>query len=553
VLELTVLRGPDKGRALELPDDQPHRFGRSGEDVVRFEDTTISRRHAEVRHEEGQWVIEDLKSANGTFVNGVRVKSPRPLKFGDQVRVGNTVMMVGRKPGAEASAEQPQAASEGDGNVQRSVDAKDDSVVMAVSDPSEAQNLQLKMLYAVTSIIGSGEGRNALLERVVDLVFENFQADRAFILLRDHQDEDPKPVVVRHREQPSEQEKNNPWAGVSKTIVRHVMKKSVAVLSSNAMKDRRFASGDSVQAMGIRSTICVPIRTKEQLFGVIYVDSRVANYTFTDDQLRLLAAIGAQTGLAVANLELYAQRLRQERLAAVGQTVASLSHSIKNIIRGLDGGVEVVNHGLKRSDTSMIKRGWEITTRNIHRIRSLAMNMLAFSKQRAPDFERTSPAQVLEDVLGLVQKQFDDKGVMLINDVDQEMPPVAMDADGVHQAVLNLLNNALDAVAEGQGAVTLHAEFAPRDQQLIVHVADTGAGMDEATRKNLFEPFYSTKGFKGTGLGLVVAKKIAEEHSGRLEVASEEGKGTTVTLTLPAGESGQDKSETQAAAAQGEG
>ncbi|MEX0741934.1 MAG: GAF domain-containing protein, partial [Phycisphaeraceae bacterium] len=97
------------------------------------------------------------------------------------------------------------------------------------------------------------------------------------------------------------------------------------VLSSNAMSDRRFSAGESIQAYGIRSAICVPLKFRERIFGVIYIDSKIANYTFTEDQLRLMTAIGAQTGLALANADLYQQGLAQARLAAVGETVASLS------------------------------------------------------------------------------------------------------------------------------------------------------------------------------------------------------------------------------------
>src|SRR5690606_11569715 len=105
---------------------------------------------------------------------------------------------------------------------------------------------------------------------------------------------------------------------------------------------------DSVRAYGIRSVLCVPIKFKDKLYGVIHLDSKIANYTYTDDQLLLLTAIGVQTGLAIARAQLYAQRLHQEKLAVVGQTVASLSHSIKNIIQGLRGGAEVVEIGMRK-------------------------------------------------------------------------------------------------------------------------------------------------------------------------------------------------------------
>ena len=103
----------------------------------------------------------------------------------------------------------------------------------------------------------------------------------------------------------------------------------------------------------------------------------------------------------------------------------------------------------------------------------------------------------------------------------------------MHQAILNLINNAIDAIEPETGVVSLRTEYDEPNDAVRIAVGDNGEGMSEQTRANLFEPFHSTKGLKGTGLGLVVTKKIAEEHGGRIDVESAEGEGTTFTLTLP--------------------
>jgi K+-sensing histidine kinase KdpD len=190
---------------------------------------------------------------------------------------------------------------------------------------------------------------------------------------------------------------------VSRTIVQHVLRRGEGVLSQNAMTDVRFAGGDSVQNFGIHSALCVPIKYKERIFGVIHIDSKIANYTFTEDQLRLLTAIGVHTGLALANAEMYAARLQQERLAAVGQTVASLSHSVKNILQGIRGGADVVEMGLSKNNMKLVRGGWAIVARNLDRIFNLTMNMLAFSKQRKPELEMTSVPMLLHEIVTLMQ------------------------------------------------------------------------------------------------------------------------------------------------------
>ncbi len=197
------------------------------------------------------------------------------------------------------------------------------------------------------------------------------------------------------------------------------------------------------------------------------------------------------------------------------------------------GGAEVVDLGLRKNNTNLMKSGWEIVTRNLDRIYELTMNMLAFSKQRKPELEMTQLDRTLDEVVNLVQSQYESQQVALITDFAEDLPPVPIDAGGVHQAVLNLLNNALDAVEPESGAVSLRAEFDPEGSHVRIIVSDNGVGMNRKTIKHLFEPFRSTKGMRGTGLGLVVTKKVVDEHGGTIDVESTEGEGTTFTITLP--------------------
>jgi two-component system NtrC family sensor kinase len=534
VLVLSVIKGVDKGRRYELPDDEPQLIGRSSE-AMDTTDQTISRRHAELTPDSGKWYIRDLQSSNGTFVNGIRVTTERRLlRPGDQVRTGATLFVYG-----EDSVKPTQdkirmvRRSEIDISVESTAASNDDSMIMAVPEPGQAAEFQLRVIYELTALIGSVTEKQELLERVMDVVFEYFKADRGFVLLQESPDAAVEPVLVRHRTDLGHKKKDTGPISVSRTIVRYVMKKGVGVLSSNAMTDKRFSTGDSIQAYGIRSTMCVPIKFKDRLYGVIHLDSKVANYTYTEDQLLLLTAIGVQTGVALSNARLYDSRLKDERLAAVGQTVASLSHSIKNILQGMRGGADVVELGLRKNNMDLTRGGWEIVARNVDRIYDLVMNMLAYSKQRKPELELVNLDQLLGEVGALVDKQFDSKNVAMLIDVAQDMPPVPIDPGGVHQALLNLLNNALDAVQPQTGVVSIRCEYDGDNDRVKITVSDNGEGMTKATMSRLFEPFHSTKGLRGTGLGLVVTKKIVEEHGGVVAVESVRKQGTTFTMLLP--------------------
>ena len=540
MLVLTVIQGPEKGRRFELPDHEPQQIGRSGESLP-LSDKTISRRHAELTPDGGKWVLRDLGSSNGTYVNGVRLATARTLQMGDQVRAGTTLIVFGEDP-SQKIRPVPGARFVGkeeiDASVEHAVTSNDDSMIMSSPDPRQSAEFQLNVIYELVNLIGTVTDKQDLFDRVMEVVFDYFDADRGFILVTEDKGADPEPVVVRRRNDagrnllPELRAAGKPVT-ISRTIVHHVMKKSQGVLSSNAMSDTRFAAGDSVQGYGIRSAMCVPIKYNDRLYGVIQVDSKIANYTYTEDQLNLLTAIGVQTGMALANLQLVEQRLRSERLAGVGQTVASLSHSIRNILQGMRGGADVVELGLKKKNLGVVNNGWVIVSRNLERIYGLTLNMLAFSKQRRPEIELTNLAPLLDEVVALVSKQYENRGAALINDVPADLPPVPIDGGAIHQAVLNLLTNALDAVEAQQGVVTLRVELEEATDRVRLSVTDNGVGISPGSRRRLFEPFHSTKGLRGTGLGLVVAKKVVDEHGGTIHVDSQPGAGATFTIELP--------------------
>lgn len=545
MLILTVIQGPDSGKRLELPDHEPQLIGRSSESLP-ITDTTISRRHAELTPDGGVWYIRDLASQNGTYVNGVRLVDRVRLRSGDQIRTGSTVFVFGEVEGE--GSELVRLVGDLDEQIERTLDSNEDSIVLAEPEPRAAAAEHLRMVYQLMTVTGQALPRRELLNRVLDLVMSEFKPDRGVVLLGQGTEAEPLATAAfRQRAgsgfsvRPTGEEGS---IGVSRTIVLHAVRSGQGVLSTNAMTDRRFTAGDSVQRLRIRSAICSPIRHRERTFGVIYVDSSIANYTFTADQLALMNAIGQHAGLALANAELYAQKLQTERLAAMGETVASLSHAIKNMLQGLRGGADVVEMGLKKEDLKVARGGWEILKRNLDRIVSLTMNMLAFSRQRSIEPELTPLGRLIEDVAELLEGQCRAKGVALIVDADPEMPPIALDPSLMHQALLNLLTNAVEAVEPGRGVVTVRttyhaarrattsAPWAPAMAEIAV--IDNGPGIPRDRVGRLFEPFNTTKGARGTGLGLAVTKRIVEEHRGRIVVESSVGQGATFRVFLPA-------------------
>ncbi len=326
----------------------------------------------------------------------------------------------------------------------------------------------------------------------------------------------------------------------SRTIINHVLSSGEGVLSSNAMADRRFSAGKSVHNLGIRSALCVPIKAsklsakgQEEIIGVIYIDSSVRNYTYAPDQLRLLTAIGLQAGLAVTNAKLYQTGLQAERMAAIGETTAALSHSIKNILQALRGGADVVEMGLRGANVPQAAKGWRIVDRNLEKIYNLTMNLLAYSRPREPKLEQINPKVLIEECLELIAAAASEKGVMAVADADPNHPAFPADPDGLHQVLMNLLINAMDAVEPTKGLIRVVCRYDSEAKQSIIEVIDNGVGIPPNLMNHMFELFHSTKGNRGTGLGLAVAKKIVDEHDGSISVRSKQGEGTTFTIRLP--------------------
>ena len=229
--------------------------------------------------------------------------------------------------------------------------------------------------------------------------------------------------------------------------------------------------------------------------------------------------------------------LNSERLAAVGQTVAGLAHGIKNILHGLKGGSYLVDIGIKKDESEKLKKGWDMIKRNIGRTSNLVMDLLSYSKAREPEFETCLPNQIADDVCALVEDKASENNVKLVRNFDDSIGEVLMDPNSVHEILLNLMTNAVDACLFDEDTsknfqVTLKT-IHEKDNVIQFEISDNGLGMDEAVVKKLFTSFFSTKGHRGTGLGLMVTRKLIEEHNGSIDVKSKPGKGTTFTVRIP--------------------
>jgi len=547
---LLVIQGPDQGTRFEIG-EQPVDIGRGARNEVRILDTEVSRQHASIEFANGSFRITDQDSSNGTHVNGVAIRSC-DLSAGDQLQIGRSVLLF-----SQAAADERQVVADKIDLVGRHDPSDRSAIVAEVGQDVErtllkesaapgagelAQTLaNLQVLYRISEeAVSPSISLDQLLRRILDLTIEAVAADRGCMLLTRPEDSELVPQVFSLRRGGDDTSK----MPVSRSIVDYVLRKGQGVRTSDARADRRFEPGQSILQAGIREALCVPMQGRFELMGVIYVDTTTPPERvileadsvdkFSEEQLRLLVAIGRESALAVENNRYQQALVKAERLAAVGQTIAMLSHNIKNILQGVRGGSYLIDLGLGDHSEELVRKGWNIVEKNQGKIYHMVMDMLTFSKERQPALETAALNEIVSEVCELMQARAEECDVTFESQLAENVPTTTFDPEGIHRAVLNILINALDAVEDiGGGAVRVETGYDEASDTLFVTVSDNGPGIPKDQLTRIFNIFESTKGARGTGLGLAVSQKIVREHGGDILVESEPGKGSRFTLSWP--------------------
>lgn len=547
---LFVIRGNDQGVRFEL-DEPMVRLGRDSSSSLQVHDTEVSRQHAEIRQTENDFVISDLNSSNGTYVNGQAVRR-HVLASGDQIQVGRTLMLY-TGPSEESEEDLAKTIS-----IATSQQAGDESQIIHCVTQEEGSRLfegdaafsenawlararsNLQVMYRTALAVSHTLDIDLLLQRIMELIFEWVEADRGCVMLLDPVGQSLQPKVRRTRDNIRSDEKIT----ISKTILDYVTGRNEGVLTSDARQDERWKPGASIVQMGVREAICVPMQGRYDVVGVIYIDTHTSAADiiqsggankFTEDHLKLMIAIAHQAALAVEDTRYYSAMVQAERLAAIGQTIATLSHHIKNILQGIRGGSYLIELGLSEHDESVVGKGWKIVEKNQQKISTLVMDMLTFSKEREPDLTTANINQVVGDVIELMKSRAEELGVELTWTPGEPMPEMVFDPEGVHRAVLNVVTNAVDAAAEDMesGRVEVESVYEVEKSLVQITVVDNGPGIPADQMESLFRPFVSNKKGRGTGLGLPVSQKIFNEHGGKVLVQSEPDSGARFILKLP--------------------
>jgi len=529
-------------------DALPATIGRHPSNDIELPFDSVSRFHARLEMGEGEPKITDLRSSNGTFVNGRRVQTAR-LRDQDVVTFGGVGLAVTLVPsGAAALGRRQRSASESGTSVHLVADAQpvvesvidadlpeDTSSVPSIEEEiTDAEALRqakerLVSLYRLQEILRSTTDEKKLLRRTLQLLFQALPVERGVVLTRDRHDPNVfNPIATKVRNP----RRAGQSIGISKTILSRCLKEKVALLTRDATTDSRFNQADSIIAHGIRSAMCAPLLAYQHVAGFVHLDTSQAIRSFTRDDLAFVTNVGVEVAIHIQNIRMLQERILQERMAAIGQTITGLAHNIKNVLLLSQGAIDLMGLRLENKNYEALGETWQMVKRGIDRINKMVKDMLDYARARTAEKTRCQVNELLSELRQTFAGEMEKRGIDCRLALDSNCPPVLVDADGLDKAVVNLLLNAIEACPDGRGEITLRTRY-HKDQQVQIEVEDNAGGIPDEVLPRIFFPFFTTKGSKGSGLGLAVTKKFVEDMGGRIEVKTEEGMGSIFTITLP--------------------
>ncbi len=562
---LTIRRPNGLVADMELT-EASYAIGRAPDNEIVLEDSRVSRRHGKLERHSEAYRLVDLNSHNGTFLNGQRVQGPVPLRPGDEIGIGQHLLVY------EPAREQPEYSGPITVSLEKDYDEllSEATTVFRVTRPladevRRAADLQkeqrtLRLLFDLSNALSTVYSVLEVSEKGLEILLEATRAERAAIFLLD------EGRVLRLT---SVRGRNGEGAGragveLSSTIARRVLDERKGIITADAAADDRFAQGLSVAIQGLRSLACAPLLGKSGNLGILYLENNKAIGAFSQDDLSLLCAVASQIGLAIENARFYdalrrsneeleqmveerTRALREtqmklfqtEKMASLSRLVAGVAHEVNNPLGALKSNLELLmvmfgraatTRGRSKEEASLFEHLvglGESSVAACARIVEVVRSLTSFVRLDEAEFKRANVNNSIRTVIHLLDPSL--RRQARITTHLGEVPDIPCYPALLNQALMSLLVNACQAVKQrGEVTVRTHLE----DETVVVSISDSGCGIPKEHLSRIFEAGFTTKG-PGVGIGLAIVKRIIQEHNGAIEIQSEEGQGCTVTVRLP--------------------
>lgn len=333
---------------------------------------------------------------------------------------------------------------------------------------------------------------------------------------------------------------------VGEGIAGWVAQTARAVVSQDVSKDKRFSTKyDQKTGFKTRSVICVPLISKDEPIGVLQVINKKDKKPFSNSDFKLLTGMAQQVAIAMENAKLY-QRLkedfalttrelkmtqekliRSERLTAMGHLVQGIAHEIRNPIMTIGGFVERLKKELRPGDK--LQGYADIIMEETNRLEKLVEQVSEFMNVQSASLSSELLPPVAQEVIKKFTPLAEKQGVQIVTEVDENIPPLEMDASQLTIALSHVMENALESMPDGG---TLSMEINPSDHNILITISDTGFGIRADQLDAVYDPFVTSKP-RGAGLGLTMVHRIIMNHYGEIKISSQLDKGTIVVIRLP--------------------
>lgn len=523
-------------------------IGRHPNNDVSIPQEAISRHHAKIERKDDGFMVVDLNSSNGTFVNGERI-TQKSVDEGDILTMGDVEFGFSRKP-PELRKEESESETTVS-FIQEAVDDNSPTSTILTTKSSDSTplplaeagisdkvglikaNTRLATLYRLSDLLRDARDQQTVLERVMNLIFEILPADRGVILLGvDETSMEFEPAIVKyHGDEPISQQS----ISISRTIVQRSAREKIAILSRDAKFDDRFKGSESIMMHDIRSAMCVPLIAKGRVVGVLHVDTHESVRAFNEADLTFLSSLGNELALSLDSLQMREKMLQQEKMAAIGQTITGVAHNIKNILQLTKGGGQLMDKSLQDGSIDNARASWEIIKRGEEKITKFIKDMLDFSRSTSVSKSFCNVNDIITEIKESVEIELKKKNIKIVLDLLDSMPDRRLAEDGLYKCLMNIIINASEAIGHDEGEIRISSLLNEEDA-IVIKVEDNGEGIAPDVMKKLFTPFFTTKGSNGTGLGLCTTRKIIEDNNGTISLDSTYGEGTTFIITFPSSE-----------------
>jgi pSer/pThr/pTyr-binding forkhead associated (FHA) protein len=487
-----VLQEVGSGRNYDI--DLPCVVGRGRDTNLKFQDPSISQRHALIFHSNDQIWIEDLESANGVYVNDKKITKKALLNPGDCFQLGKTKLLVDQEK--EGWAEQTLVLHSLDSKVGRELDQE-----------------KLQTIYKITAELSEHQDVRALGDSIFSKLKDIFKQDRSYLALF-QEDGTLQPIL----------EDAAPGAiPLSRTIVNRVFKEGESLLLEDALSDRFLKEQESIIALRIRSALCVPLIYHSQIYGLVYLDRNIPG-AYTQDDLEFMTAIAFMLGPLIENARLWSElknryakamdTLRQtkarliemERKAAYVRLAQAMAHEIRNPLMGIGGLVRrIAKSESEHPDGAKLQA---ITTL-VERVEGILKEVDAFVKLPRPH-------KRLERIDRLVQEAIDSQNWASLENgrpprliVNTSRLTVPLDASLFKTAMAMIFKEMASGVPKGS-ELDITIQYARNELEIVMGKID-----DDSNLSEVFDPALQDKHWS-LGLFLNIAHRIISDHGGRL-------------------------------------